>query len=292
MKTFTAIGHTFCVDSVLRKLACRGSSNSETVCFKLNRYVGKTDLSECNCTVKTKDSAGNSDLAVPKVTADDKQLNVYWTLSSASTTADGPLLVQLQFEKIFDDKSKNINWQSSIMEFEIADSLDAAVDIEDQDPTIFQQWEEKVNTLYVDAAANVQSMHELINQVQTDADMVTQQKQSVEQTAAQAAQDAQNAAENRQNVERPQTRRKRRHSRRRQARRTLKRRRALRKDISTRRKRIPTPPQSAQGTHKPTLNPRGSRRKRHNRPQRRRSRKWTRSPATARKKSTADFPLR
>ena len=194
MKTFEAIGNIFCISPVLKKLACRGSSNSATVCFKLNRFVGETDLSECNCTVKTRNSEGASDLAVPKLTADDKNLFVNWTLSSASTAVTGPLLAQLQFEKIFDDKSKNVNWQSNIMEFEIPDSLDAEDEIMDQEPTLFQQWEEKVNTLYADAEAKVQSVQALQTQVQTNADAVAQQKQSVEQTAAQAAQSAQEAA--------------------------------------------------------------------------------------------------
>lgn len=195
MKTLEAVGNNFYVAPVQKKLACRGSSNSETVCFKLDRYSGKTDLSECNCTIKTKNSEGKSDLAVPEVTADDKKLTINWIPSSGATVAAGPLQVQVQLEKIFNDSSKNVNWQSNIMEFQITDSLGAADEIEDQEPTLFQQWEEKVNTLYSDAAANVQSMQALQSQVQADADTVAQQKQSVEQTAAQVAQDAQAASD-------------------------------------------------------------------------------------------------
>ena len=195
MKTFKAAGNTFYISPALKALSCRGSANSETVCFKLNRYAGKTDLSDCYCTIKTKNREGKSDLTVPEVTADDKTLNISWTLSSGATTAAGPLLVQLQLEKIYDDKSKSINWQSNIMEFEITDSLDAANEIEDQEPTLFQQWEEKVGKLYSDATADIQSVQTLQNQIKTDADAVAQQKQSVEQMAAQAAQNAQAAAE-------------------------------------------------------------------------------------------------
>lgn len=186
--------------SCAKKLACRGSSNSETVCFKLNRYAGKTDLSECHCTIKTKNSEGKSDVAIPEITANDKKLTINWVPSSGATVAAGPLQVQVQLEKIFNDKSKNINWQSNIMEFEITDSLAAADEIEDQEPTIFQQWEEKVNTLYSDAAADVQSMQVLQTEVQADADAVAQQKQSMEQAAAQVAQDAQAAAESAKNA--------------------------------------------------------------------------------------------
>lgn len=195
MQTFEAIGNSFCISPVQKKLACRGSSNSETVCFKMDRYAGKADLSGCHCTVKTKDSEGNPDLAVPEVTSDDKKLYVSWTLSSASTAAAGRLLVQIQFEKIFDDSSKNINWQSNVMEFEIPDSLDAADEVHDQNPTLFQQWEEKVNTAYSDVSASVQSVQALQAQTQADAGAVAQQKQSVEQAAARVSQNAQDAAE-------------------------------------------------------------------------------------------------
>jgi hypothetical protein len=200
LKTLEAVGNNFYVAPVQKKLACRGSSNSETVCFKLNRYAGKTDLSECHCTIKTKNSEGKSDVAIPEVTADDKKLIINWVPSSGATVAAGPLQVQVQLEKIFDDKNKNINWQSNIMDFKITDSLDATDEIEDQDPTIFQQWEEKVNTLYSDAAKDVQSMQTLRTEVQADVDTVAQQEQSVEQAAAQVTQDAQDAAGSAQNA--------------------------------------------------------------------------------------------
>ena len=58
LKTFEAIGNSFYVEPMQKKLACRGSSNSETVHFRLDRYAGKTDLFECNCTIKTKNSEG------------------------------------------------------------------------------------------------------------------------------------------------------------------------------------------------------------------------------------------
>ena len=99
MKTFEAIGNIFCISPVLKKLACRGSSNSETVCFKLDRYVRKADLSECSCTVKTRNSEGISDLVIPEVTADDKKLNVLWTLSSGTTATAGPYLFKFSLKR-------------------------------------------------------------------------------------------------------------------------------------------------------------------------------------------------
>jgi hypothetical protein len=178
-----------------KNLACRGSANSETVCFKLNRYAGQSDLFQCHCIIKTKNSEGKSDLVIPEVTADSNSLNILWSLSSGATAAAGTLLVQLQFEKVFDDSSKNIVWQSNIMEFEIWNGLEAANEIADQEPTLFQQWEEKVNTLYSDTAADVQTVQALQSQVQAVADTVVQQKQSVEQTAVQVMQNVQSAAD-------------------------------------------------------------------------------------------------
>ena len=199
LKTLEAVENNFHIAPMQKKLACRGSSNSETVCFKLDRYAGKTDLSECHCTIKTQNSEGKSDLAVPEVVAGDRKLSVLWTLSSGAAATAGKLLVQVQLEKTFDDSSKNINWQSNIMEFEIADSLNAADEIADREPTLFQQWEEKVNTLYSDASAEIQSMQALQSEVKADADAVAQRKQSIDQTAAQVSQNAQAAADSAQN---------------------------------------------------------------------------------------------
>ena len=199
LKTFEAIGNNFYALPALKKLACRGSANSETVCFKLERYIGNVDLYGCYCTIKTKNSEGKSDLIIPNVTADDKKMQVIWTLSSGTTAAAGQLQVQLQFEKIFSDKSQNIIWQSNIIEFEIADSLDAADVIADKDPTLFQQWEDKVNTLYSDVASDLQSVKALQSQVKADADTVTQQKQSIDQTAVQVTQNAQAASKSEHN---------------------------------------------------------------------------------------------
>lgn len=191
LKIFEAMEDKFYISSMQKTLSARGSSNSETVCFNLNRYAGKADLVECYCTIKTKNSEGKSDLAIPEITSDDKKLNVLWTLSSGATAAVGILLVQIQFEKIFDDSTRNIIWQSNIMEFEIPDSLNTADEITDQAPTLFQQWEEKVSTLYSDAAAKVQSMQALQNQVQTDVDTA----KTYADVAAVSAQSAQTSAQ-------------------------------------------------------------------------------------------------
>ena len=77
MKTFEAIGNIFCVSPVLKKLVCRGKINSETVCFKLNRYIGKIDLSGCNCTVKTENrKREDSGLTVLEITDGDQKLSI------------------------------------------------------------------------------------------------------------------------------------------------------------------------------------------------------------------------
>lgn len=154
MKTFNAAGNTFYISPALKTLACRGSANSETVCFRLHRFAGNVDLAECGCAVKMKNSEETADIAVPDVSAEEQELRVLWTLSARATSAAGTLLVQLQFEKPCDDSNKTVNWQSNIMEFQIQESLDAAEAITDQEPTIFSQWEKKVSALCADAAAS------------------------------------------------------------------------------------------------------------------------------------------
>lgn len=154
MKTFKAAGNTFYISPALKTLVCRGSANSETVCFRLKRFAGKADLAECGCAVKTKNSQGAADITIPEVSADEQELRVLWTISSRTTSAAGILLVQLQFEKSCDDSSKAVNWQSNIMEFEIPESLDAAETVINQEPTVFSQWAKKIDALCAAAAAS------------------------------------------------------------------------------------------------------------------------------------------
>lgn len=187
MNTLKAMGNSFTVGPTQKRLSCRGDSNSEAVCFILDRYAGAADLSACRCSVKTKNSAGQSDVDLPEVSADDRQLTAVWTLSSRATVAAGPIQVQLQFEKTDGGGSgERIVWQSSIMEFEIADSLDAADEIADQTPTLFQKWEEKVNTLYSEAREDVQSVQAMQRLIGSQADAVTQTAGQVSQSAADA----------------------------------------------------------------------------------------------------------
>lgn len=163
LKTFKAAGNTFYISPALKELSCRGSANSETVCFKLHRFAGNVDLAECGCTVKMKNNQGTADIAIPDVSVEEQELRILWTLSSRAASAAGPLLVQLQFEKPCDDSSKTVNWQSNIMEFEIPESLDAAEAVIDQDPTVFSQWEKKVDALCADAAASAATAQQKVD---------------------------------------------------------------------------------------------------------------------------------
>lgn len=190
MIEFTAVGRSIQVSPVKKVLSCRGNSNTDAVCFTVGRYCGDTDLLPCGCTVKTKNSAGKSDVVLPEVQAEDDKLKIVWNVSSATTSAAGLLLVQLQFEKIFDDNSKNIVWQSEVMEFEIADSLDSADEVSDQNPTLFQQWEDQVNTVYSEISADLQSVQSLQSQAKTDADSAAASALSAQNAAEAAAQKA------------------------------------------------------------------------------------------------------
>lgn len=157
MKEFTVNENYVNIGEMKKLLSRADSSNCETVRFTMDRYCGSIDLCQCSCTIKTKNSEGKSDVVLPQVQSSDDKLEVLWTVSSASTSVAGKLLVQIQFEKIFDDITKNIVWQSNIMEFEIAESLKSADEVYDRNPTLFQQWEERVNTAYSSVLSSVET---------------------------------------------------------------------------------------------------------------------------------------
>lgn len=198
MKEFTAGGHCFDVGEFKKLLSYQGSSNCETVCFTMEKTCENIDLSQCSCTIKTKNSTGKSDVILPEVQILGDKINVLWNVSSASTSVPGKLLAQIEFDKILDDNTKNIVWQSNIMEFEIQESLASADEVYDQNPTLFQQWEERVNTVFSDVSAGVKSVQALESQVQTTADKISGQEQDILQVQAQTAQkaaEAQNSAQ-------------------------------------------------------------------------------------------------
>lgn len=145
MKEFSAVGRHVEIGALKKRLSCQNNANCEVLCFTLDRFSDGTDLSQCSCSIKTKNSVGKSDVILPASEIGENQIRVLWTLTSASTSAAGMLQAQIQFEKIFSDASRNIVWQSEIMEFEISESLASADEIYDQNPTLFQQWEDKMN---------------------------------------------------------------------------------------------------------------------------------------------------
>ncbi|HEX3038952.1 MAG TPA: hypothetical protein VHP54_01480 [Caproiciproducens sp.] len=193
MKEFTASGHYFNIGEFKKILSCQGSSNCDLVCFWIDRYCESTDLSQCSCTIKTKNSAGKSDVILPEIQTLDDKIKVLWSISSASTSVSGKLLVQIQFEKIFDDHTKNIVWQSNIMEFMIPDSLNSADEVFDQRPTLFQQWEEKVNAAYSDVSVSVKAVQALQSQAKSYSEAAGASAQTSEQQAAFAKADADRA---------------------------------------------------------------------------------------------------
>ncbi len=202
MREFTVAGYSVNVGDFKKLLAYQGSSNCETVCFTMGRYCGDVDLMQCSCTIKTKNSEGKSDIIQPKTEVQGDEIKVFWKISSASTLAVGKLLAQIQFEKITDDTAENFIWQSNIMEFEISGSLDSADEVYDQNPSLFQQWEERVNSAYSDVSSSVNAAQILADQVQAAAGAVSEQEQNilqiqaqVSQTAAEAQSSLQSAAE-------------------------------------------------------------------------------------------------
>jgi len=201
MKEFTAVGHYVNVGELKKLLSYQGNSNCEIVCFSIDRYCENVDLSLCNCTIKTSNSAGKSDVILPEIQISEDGIKVFWSVSSASTSVAGKLLAQIQFEKVFDDNTKNIVWQSNIMEFQVQESLHSADEVYDQEPSLFQQWEEKVNTAYSGVATSVDHVQTLESQVQTAADKIAAQEQNILQIQTQVAQKEQDSQSNAQNAQ-------------------------------------------------------------------------------------------
>lgn len=157
MKDFTVCEHIVKVGNVKNKLSFQGSANSETVRFIVDRYCGDTDLLQCQCIIKTKNSDAKADIIYPELSEDGDRLFVIWKVTSATTSLAGILQAQLEFDWICDDSSQNVIWQSNIMEFEIQESLSSDDEVYDQDPSLFQQWEKFMAASADSASASADS---------------------------------------------------------------------------------------------------------------------------------------
>ncbi len=153
MKQLKALKNTFYLFGSDKILSLKGNSNADKIKFTVDRYCDGIDLSECTCTIKTKNSNNESDVILPKIDINEKILDINWTITSATTVVSGELMVQIQFEKLFSDgqggydETKTIVWQSNIMKFDVQNSLSSDKDIYDQEPTLFQQWEDRISNL-------------------------------------------------------------------------------------------------------------------------------------------------
>ena len=153
MKQLKALKNTFYLSTSDSILSLKGNSNADKIKFTVDRYCESIDLSECNCTIKTKNSNNESDVVLPQIDINEDTLDINWTITTATTVAGGELLVQIQFEKLFSDgqggydETKTIVWQSNIMRFIVQNSLSSDKDLYDQEPTLFQQWEDRISNL-------------------------------------------------------------------------------------------------------------------------------------------------
>ena len=171
MKKFTALENTIIVNPTDRMISYAGNVNTDSLSFCLSRYCDSIDLSTCTCTIKTKNSAGKHDVILPQVNVSDEQIDIVWTLTSASTSVAGPLLVQIQFEK-GSDKSIEIVWQSNVMEFTVAESLTSADEVYEQNPSLFQQWENTITKVYQNTQTSAAQAAQSAQQANQHADRV------------------------------------------------------------------------------------------------------------------------
>lgn len=150
MKCLQALGRTFYLSDNNKILSYEGNSNADKVYFSIGRYFDEVDLSTCICTIKTTNSNKQNDVILPQVIINESTLGIIWTITSATTIVPGSLSVQIQFEKLVSDgqgtydPSKSIVWQSNVMRFEVKESLDSDDELYDQNPTLFQQWEDRI----------------------------------------------------------------------------------------------------------------------------------------------------
>lgn len=144
LEKINLIGNTICIKPGDKILSVVGDSNSKKLCFVLDRYVGELDLSLLKCIIKLSNTKKITDIASLQVVASEKTLDVIWTIGENATSQSGLLEIQLEFHN---SESKTV-WQSNIAEFIIERSLPADRIFEQKEPTIFEQWEARIDARY------------------------------------------------------------------------------------------------------------------------------------------------
>ena len=193
MKKITAASHILQPGRFDAQLI-QGDSNSTRLCFAVNRFCGPADLAECSCLIKTQNSEGKFDLILPELEVEENTVTVVWTITSATTRVAGQLVAQIQFERVEESQS-TVVWQSKKMAFEVLESLDAADEIHDASPTLFQQWEQRVNESYRATQTGVQSVTKLAEETAEQAQQAQTSAGSAQQQAALAAGEAAKAVQ-------------------------------------------------------------------------------------------------
>lgn len=160
MRTYHVFGNVIDVNRFNNRISVCGDGGVSVLCFVLDRFVGTTDLADYRCIVKTRDAADHADTALPQVEALERELRVLWVLTRSSARAPGRLELQLEFHSRAGAEGENAFWQTCPAVFEAADSLDAGA-VFLQEPTVFQQWAQRIDGVYSQMAASVDRINEI-----------------------------------------------------------------------------------------------------------------------------------
>lgn len=165
MKIYKVEGQsgTIQVDTYNNGLSVGGNVNSDSVKFIVKRYIDNVDLSIYNCFIKTKNSKQQTDIVTPVVEIFEQELEVTWTISANTTQESGVILVQLEFRNAVISDEPFI-WQSGTAKFMVESSIDPD-GIFEQNVSLFEEWDKKINDIYVDISGKYSTIDEKIELV-------------------------------------------------------------------------------------------------------------------------------
>ena len=163
-RRFRAVQNRFSVSEFERTLAPRGNHNVDRLQFELDRLWNGNDLSKCHCVVKIKNAEGKHALELPEVISNGDMLAVVWTIRSNVTAVAGALEAQLEFYQEDKENEQQVVWQSNVMEFTVPDSLESLDEVVEQEPSLYEQWEARIE----EAEQNAQTASVIVTSHNSD----------------------------------------------------------------------------------------------------------------------------
>jgi hypothetical protein len=147
-----------CSDNLL---SIKGDSNSETVKFILNRYVGDTvnerlDLSTFVPLVQVEPIIGDPyHRPIKSTITEENKIILYWDVYNCETQQEGEIKVSIKFVK--EENSQVKIWQSEIMGFRIDANINANIEGQTTPPAVFDQIISDISNMKLDAQASKNS---------------------------------------------------------------------------------------------------------------------------------------